>query len=216
MGFLLTEINMKFVLNAALRLKAAEADVIAPATSFKEKNEKELDRQQQDRQKDENNSSDNATEVKDTATAARTPVNSRDDLPATDAMYASRIKTSAMLRLLSHRVRAGLAGPEDDQLTHQMTNSGSRLAAKSTNDVDDVPGMVDGFNTVGQEGDQLRASHRLRANGPTTSITDPVDYEEGLPTELEDQPNVVPTDVVLSDADPKLWNLAEQPVGGMG
>lgn len=208
---------MKFVLNAATRLKAAEADVIAPATSFKEKNEKELDRQQQERQKDDNTSSDNKTEVKDTTTAARTPINNRKDLPATDAMYASRVSTTAMLRLLSHKVRAGLAGPEDDELTHQMENSGSPLAAKSTNDVDDVPGMVDGFNTVGQEGNQLTAARRLvKANGPTTSITDPVDYEEGVPTELEDQPNVVPTDVVLSDADPKLWNLAEQPMGGMG
>lgn len=205
---------MKIKLNAARRLLLAD-EALAPAESFRGKNERELERQQDSRQTEEDkeaqspSSKDNATAVKDTTTAARTPSTRRRDLPATDAMYAS----SRVLRLLSARINAGLAGPADDPLTHDMENA---ALAKSTVDGDDVPGMVDGFNTVGQEGNQLRAATRIMALAPSTADDDPEDYEEGVPTELEDQPNDVPGDIVLSDADPKIWNLATQPMGGMG
>jgi hypothetical protein len=205
---------MKIKLQAARRLLMAD-EALAPAESFRSKNEEELKSQQNDRQKDEDKeaqsptSKDSGTAVKDTTTAARTPSTRRRDLPTTDAMYAG----TRVLRLLSARINAGIAGPEDDPLTHDQENA---ALAKSTVDGDDMPGMVDGFNTVGQEGNQLRAAARIKALAPSTADDDPVDYEEGIPTALADQPNDVPGDIVLSDADPKIWNMAQQPMGGMG
>jgi hypothetical protein len=199
---------MTFKLNAARRLSAAP-DVIAPAPSFREKNERQLDRQQVERERNDNRSSDNETAVRDakpkSETAARTPARSADDLPQNDVQYASASgPTSKLLRLLSRKINAGLAGPEDDPLTHEMVNS------KSTVDGDDEPGQADKFRTVNHEGNQLRA------NGPTTATEDPEDFNLAPVEILEDQPIDVPGDLALADADPKLWNMAQQPLGGIG
>jgi len=91
-------------------------------------------------------------------------------------------------------------------------------------DTDGMPGLFDGYQMIGEEGDnqsyakQKKGQKQLEAGPPSTSKSDGFMYES-LPGVLnEDQEaNMTREQVleheVLSDADPRLFNMGQQPLG---
>jgi len=161
-------------LNAAARLLAADAPVIAPSDSYKSTNEREF----QDRKRDsEHERKKEAPEpAAPSAEASSTSVSEGFDLPQTDAQYAGVNTIKASLRLLADNLHT-----EDDPLTMDMEDA-AVIKAGDTSDGNVFP-LDYGFNMVGEEGN----TNYMNVQAAKERIE--------------------------SDADPKLFGLASQPLG---
>jgi hypothetical protein len=178
-------------LNAATRLLADEAPVIAPSDSYKHENENDLKNRQSDREHDTDNTSseehkeegsaeesewpgaiDDETEIHDTH-ASSTHSAEEPTIDADDAEYAIH----AHVRLLADTLNT-----ESDPLTQDMEDA---CVADSTVD-GIVPNTEEGFPLKGDDVDENYMNVRGELDAASR---------------------------LSADADPKLFDLAEQPLG---
>lgn len=229
----------KIQLRAALRLQA-NPEVIAPAESFRPQNERELQKQQDSRKSEQDRAVDQEPTPSKSKLhmGAWTPKDADDLSRAAEVQFASRL-TSPLGRAL--RTLAAMIGPEDDPLTHGQRNSGAGPAveADSTVDTDNRPGTkpyidyvsmgdsymaaddgtLDESPAIGNpdldgcagsaNGTSECSTDAIRSSaGPSTANDETFEYEaiDGLLN--EDQP-----DATTADADPRLFNIAQQPLG---
>ncbi len=179
-----------FQLKAATRLMADQA--LAPAESFRSENEENLKGQQHEREGLENKS-DGGTGAKDSTVKADATAPTQDFHKTAVRNHphpseaADSLNTDDLPQTTSTQANLRLLADrlltEDDPLTSQEEN------ASDTSD-GIVPNSEQGFEQTVDEG-----------------WPDPLNVEGSDCTEDADDPNV------LADADPKLFNVANQPLG---
>lgn len=214
----------KIQLKATTRLIATETNtdkgaVIAPAESFKKKNEKDLEEQQKQSEEHENNdealsdgTSKEKTEQPSTAAsikkASSTPTG-KSDGDTSDVMYAfvKRFKARAGLRLLADRLNT-----ESDPLTQDEEDAGlsgtkgsikSKVKGGATNDGDFKAGFSSPDRMITQD-PQVNDYMNVTASEEFEDVDDEDPEEDGY---------MEPESEVLSDADPRMFGNADQPLG---